>query len=331
MHAPVWAWFAVVAFIAAMLAVDLLVLHRKPHEVTVKEAAVTSAGWVAISGAFGMLIWLVGGASAAGEYTAGYLIEKSLSIDNVFVFALLLGWFAVPAALQHRVLFWGVVGALVLRFVFVLLGASLLETFHWAIYVFGAFLVFTGVKMALHRNTEMRPDRNPAVRMLRRIMPVSSTYDGGRFVTRQSDERGRMVRAATPLLAVLVAVETTDIVFAVDSIPAVFAVTDDPFIVFTSNAFAVLGMMALYFLLAGLMTRFRHLKTGLATVLVFVGAKMLAADLVHVPVWASLIVISAILAAAIGVSWRRTGGPSAAVPGPAGIPVSTPVSASRQD
>ena len=315
MDVPLWAWLAVMAVIAGMLLLDLFVLHRHAHEVSLPEAAVTSAGWVASGVAFGGVLWAVAGGEVAGEYYAGYLIEKSLSVDNVFVFAMLLGWFAVPAVHQHRVLFWGVVGALVLRAAFIAVGVELLETFQWAIYLFGAFLVFTGVKMVRHGAGHMRPDRNPVVRLLRRVMPVTNEIAGPRFFTRQRGVHGRRAVAATPLFAALVAIETSDVVFAVDSIPAIFAVTDEPFVVFTSNAFAILGLRALYFLLAGLVTRFRYLKFGLAAILVFVGAKMLAVDVIHVPIGVSLAVIGGLLAVAVGASWRQPLVPEVSRPG----------------
>src|SRR3954453_15444128 len=295
---PLWAWLAVKAVIAGMLSLDLFVLHRHAHEVSLKEAAVTSAAWVAFGVAFGGLLWAVAGGEVAGEYYAGYLIEKSLSVDNIFVFAMLLGWFAVPAVHQHRVLFWGVVGALVLRAGFIAIGVELLDAFHWAIYVFGAFLIFTGLKMARAGVGHVRPDRNPVVRLLRRVMPVTDELHDGRFFVRQARPGRRAVLAATPLFAALAAIETSDVVFAVDSIPAIFAVTEDPFLVFTSNGFAILGLRALYFLLAGLVTKFRYLKYGLAAILVFVGAKMLAVDVVTVPIWTSLGIIAATLAVA---------------------------------
>src|SRR4029077_4549280 len=235
---------------------------------------------------------------------AGYLIEKSLSVDNIFVFALIFGYFAVPARHQHRVLFWGVLGALVFRAIFISAGATLLEQFHWMIYVFGAFLVFTAVRMSLARTQHSDPGKNPVLRLMRRTVPMTETYAGPRFTVR---EAGR--RLATPLLAVLVVVETTDIVFAVDSIPAIFAVTDDTFLVFTSNAFAILGLRALYFLLAGLIGRFRYLKMGLAVVLGFVGAKMLLTDVVHIPIWISLVAIGCILGVAVVASLRATAEP----------------------
>lgn len=282
MDASIWAWAAVVAFILVLLAVDLFVLHRDAHEVTTKEAALSSAVWVTIGLAFGVVLWVTAGSSVAGEYYAGYLIEKSLSVDNIFVIALILGYFAIPPARQHRLLFWGVLGALVMRAVFIVVGAALLDTFQWMIFVFGGFLVLTGLRMARHDDAEVHPDKNPVLRLVARIAPT-----------------------ATPAAAALIAVETTDLVFAADSIPAVFAVTDDAFVVFTSNAFAILGLRALYFLLAGMMSRFVYLKLGLAAVLVFVGLKMVLADVVHVPVAASLLVIAAILTTAVVASLRR--------------------------
>jgi tellurite resistance protein TerC len=299
MNVPLWAWAAVTGVIIAMLLLDLLVFHRNAHEVTTKEATISSAVWVTLGLSFGGIVWLVWGAGAGGEYYAGYLIEKSLSIDNIFVFAMLLSYFAVPAALQHRVLFWGVLGALVFRAIFIALGAALLESFHAAIYVFGVFLVLTGIRMALHTDTEVHPERNPVLRVLRRFMPITNEYHGGRFTVREGARR-----AATPLLAVVVAIETTDVLFAVDSIPAIYAITDEPFLVFTSNAFAILGLRALYFLLAGMISRFTYLKVGLAAVLVFAGAKMLLTDVYHLPVWASLLAIAGILTASVLASLR---------------------------
>jgi tellurite resistance protein TerC len=301
MTVPLWGWAAFVAFIAAMLLVDLLVVHRKAHEVSMREAATWSAVWISMGLGFGVLVWALSGPTVAGEYVAGYLIEKSLSVDNIFVFALIFSYFAVPAAYQHRVLFWGVFGALVLRAVFIGAGAALLDQFHWMIYLFGGFLVLTGIKMARHRDVAVHPERNPVLRLLRRAIPLAPHYDGQRFFTRHA---GR--RMATPMLAVLVIVETTDVIFAVDSIPAIFAVTRDTFIVFTSNAFAILGLRALYFLLAGMLGRFAHLKTGLAAILVFVGTKMLISDLYKVPIWASLAVIGLTLTVAVAASMSST-------------------------
>lgn len=306
MSADLWIWAAFVGLIIAFLVLDLFVFHRQAHAVSLREAAAWSAVWVALGLTFGAVVWLWQGPEAAGEYLAGYLIEKSLSIDNLFVFALLFSAFALPAAYQHRVLFWGVVGALVFRAVFIAAGAALLERFSWTIYVFGALLVLTGLRMARRQEAAVHPERSPVLRLARRFIPLVADYRGQRFFVR---EGGRLV--ATPLLAVLIAVETSDLIFAVDSIPAIFAVTSDPFLVFTSNAFAILGLRALYFLLAGLLTRFVYLKLGLAAILVFVGAKMLASDVYHLPIWVSLAVIAATLGISIVASLAATGrGPS---------------------
>ena len=303
MSVDLWVWPAFVGLILLLLALDLFVFHRDAHEVSFGEATKFSIYWIALGLAFGGLVFVWMGPEAGGEYLAGYLIEKSLAVDNIFVFALIFSYFAVPAKYQHRVLFWGVVGALVFRAIFIAGGAALLENFHWMIYVFGGFLVFTGIKMAMHRDLEVHPERNPALRLFKRVVPSTHEYHGQRFTIRQA---GR--RLATPLLAVLVLIETSDIIFAVDSIPAIFAVTDDPFLVFTSNAFAILGLRALYFMLAGMIARFVYLKVGLAAVLVFVGAKMLLVDVVKIPIWASLLVITAMIGASILVSLRVTAG-----------------------
>ena len=303
MDVSLWLWAGVVGFILVALALDLFVLHRDAHEVSMREAAITSAVWVAFGLGFGAIVWALYGGDLAGQYFAGYLIEKSLSVDNIFVFALIFSYFAVPALYQHRLLFWGVLGALIFRAIFIAAGAALLENFHWMIYVFGAFLLLTGAKMALYRGHAADPGKNPILRLVRRFVPMTDEYRGQRFFVR---EGGRWI--ATPLLAVLIAIETTDIIFAVDSIPAIFAVTSEPFLVFTSNAFAILGLRALYFLLAGMISRFTYLKLGLAVVLVFVGTKMLLTDIYKIQTWTSLGVIAAILAIAIGLSWRKTAG-----------------------
>jgi tellurite resistance protein TerC len=291
------AWVAFNTFIMAALLVDLFVLHRHAHVVSMREAAVTSLGWVLLGLAFGVLLWWWRGPTSAGEYLAGYLIEKSLSVDNVFVFVLIFSSFAVPPAYQHRVLFWGVVGALVMRGAFILAGAALLEAFDWILYIFGAFLLFTAFKMFRHSELAMDPKENRALRLLARFIPLSPEYDGQRFFTRRNG-----VLMGTPLLAVLVMVEVTDLVFAVDSIPAIFAVTRDPFIVYTSNAFAILGLRALYFLFAGAAHRFVYLKTGLAVILAFVGVKMMIVEFYHFPVWISLGVIATVLAISVVAS-----------------------------
>jgi len=289
-----WVWPAFIGFIFFLLALDLLVFHREAHAISFREAFVWSIIWTVIGVAFAGVIWAWQGGEIAGEYMAGYVIERSLSVDNIFVFALIFSYFNVPTAYQHRVLVWGILGAVVFRIAFIAAGSSLLETFHWMIFVFGGFLVFTGVRMALAKEVEIHPEKNQALRLLRRVVPITTDYQGMRFFVRQGG-----VMMATPLLAVLVVIETTDIVFAVDSIPAIFAVTDDTFIVFSSNAFAILGMRVLYFMLASAMHRFIYLKVGLALVLVLVGMKMLTEDLLHVSIWLSLGVIGLVLVSAI--------------------------------
>lgn len=302
MVVPFWAWAAVLGVILVMLAVDLFA-HRRAHVVSVREAAVWSAVWITLGLAFGGVVWWVWGADPAAQYFAGYVIEKSLAVDNVFVFAIIFGYFAVPREHQHRVLFYGVLGALVFRAVFIAAGSVLIASFSWILYLFGAFLVLTGVKMARQKDEVVDPERSAVLRLFRRFVPMTEKQHGHRFLVR---EGGKWV--ATPLLAVLVLVEVTDIVFAVDSIPAIFAVTQEPFLVFTSNAFAILGLRAMYFLLADLMHRFTYLKLGLALVLVWVGVKMLLLDVYKIPTGLSLAVVAAILAAAVGASWWKTRG-----------------------
>ena len=287
-----------------MLVLDLFVLHRDAKEISFREAAVLSAFWVALALLFGILVWIWAGPTTAGEYYAGYIIEKALSVDNVFVFALIFGYFAVPVQYQYRVLFWGVLGALVLRVIFILIGAELLETYDWMVYLFGAFLIYTGIRMARHSNQEVHPERNPVLRLLRRVLPMTDGYRGQKLLVR---ERGKLM--ATPLLAVLIAVETTDVVFAVDSIPAIFAITTNTFVIWTSNAFAILGLRALYFMLAGLMQRFVYLSLGLSVVLVFVGAKFIWSDLFgKVPIWVSLPFIATVVSVSIAASLWKTRG-----------------------
>jgi tellurite resistance protein TerC len=300
LHVDTWIWFAFLAFIVGMLAIDLLMFQREAHAVSMREATIWSGVWVALGLTFGAIVWLWQGPQAGGEYLAGYLIEKSLSVDNIFIFALVFGYFAVPAEYQHRVLFWGVFGALVFRAIFIAAGATLLDQFHWMIYVFGAFLVITGIRMARSTDEHVDPGRNPVLRMFRRLVPMTDGLRDERFFVK---EAGR--RLATPLLAVLVVIETTDIIFAIDSIPAIFAVTTDTFLVFTSNAFAILGLRALYFLLAGMIGRFSYLKVGLAFVLGFVGVKMLISDVYKVPIWLSLTVIALAIGGSVIVSLRR--------------------------
>ena len=295
---PGWAWVALVGAIVVLLLVDLLLLHRTAHVVTFREAALESTAWIVVSVVFGLIVLWAFGTPAGGEYFAGYLIEKSLSIDNVFVWAVLFSYFAVPAAYQFRVLFWGVFGALVMRAIFIFAGVALLESFGWLLYVFGAFLVYTGIKMARGSHAEVHPEQNPILRFVQRVIPSTHEYDGHNMFTKKSG-----TRLATPLFAVLILVEATDLVFAVDSVPAILAVSREPFIVFSSNAFAILGLRALYFLLGGMKDKFRYLNVGLGLILGFVGLKMLAAEAYHVPVGLSLAVIGTIFTGAIVASW----------------------------
>jgi tellurite resistance protein TerC len=299
------AWLGFTALVVALLVVDLAVFHRKAHEVKVGEALAWSAFWILLAVGFGVGIYLWSGTDPALEYFTGYLIEKALSVDNLFVFLVIFSYFAVPPALQHRVLFWGILGAMVMRAIFIFAGAALIQQFHWLLYVFGAFLLLTGVKLFLHRDEEVHPERNPLFRWFQRVIPTTSDYRGAHFTV---IEHGR--RIATPLLIVLLAVEASDILFAVDSVPAIFGVTEDPFIVYTSNIFAILGLRALFFVLAGAMQKFHYLKTGLALVLVFIGAKMLLATVYHVPVAASLGVVASLLAGSVVVSLLRPPPPS---------------------
>lgn len=288
------------AFVLGMLALDLGVFHRRPHEVGVGEALAWSAMWIALALLFNGWIYWRFGSEIGLEFLAGYLIEKSLSVDNVFVFVLLFTSFAVPRQLQHRVLFWGIFGALAMRIIFILFGALLLQRFHWLIYFFGAILVWSGYRFLVHGSGEVHPERNPIYRLFTRVAPAVPTYHGGAFTI---VHEGR--RHATPLLLVLVAIEASDLVFAVDSIPAIFGITEDPFIVFTSNIFAILGLRALYFVLGGFIGKFRYLDKGLALVLLFVGGKMLLAGVVHVSTPVSLAVVAGVIGGAVLLSvWR---------------------------
>lgn len=303
MNVPFWAWIAVLALILAMLAVDLLA-HRRAHVIGVREAAAWSAVWVGVGVGFGAVVWWVYGGELGQQYFAGYLIEKSLAVDNVFVWAIIFATFAVPREYQHRVLFLGVLGALVLRGAFIAAGAALIAGFGWVLYVFGGFLVWTGYRMLRQRNEHVDPARSRSLRAFRRWVPTTDAFHGQRLLVRK---RGLLL--ATPLLAVLVLIEATDVVFALDSIPAVFAVTSEPFLVFTANAFAILGLRAMYFLLSDLVHRFVYLKLGLALVLVWVGVKMLlGVGVVHIPTTVSLLVIATILSTAVVASLRATRG-----------------------
>ncbi len=311
MDSMMWMWLLFNLFVIGMLALDLGVFHREAHIVSIREAATWSGVWIGMAALFNVGIFLFWqqinptssytNNEAGLAFLTGYLIEKSLSIDNIFVFVLIFTYFAVPAKYQHRVLFWGIIGALLMRAGMIFAGAALIKQFHWIIYIFGAFLIFTGIKMAFHKNEQIDPNKNPLVTLFRRMMPVSDEYDGQRFFTRRNG-----VLMATPLFVVLLMVETTDLIFAVDSIPAIFAVTQDPFLVYTCNVFAILGLRSLYFVLAGVIHKFHYLKLGLSVVLTFVGVKMLLVDTDYkIPTGASLGVVAVILTVAIVASLVR--------------------------
>jgi tellurite resistance protein TerC len=308
----IWAWVGFLAVICALLALDLGVFHRSAHAVSVREAAIWTVVWISLSLVFNLGLFFWAGPQVGLDFLTGYVIEYSLSVDNIFVFVLLFSYFRVPAAHQHRVLFWGILGALIMRGTMILLGAALLERFEWIIYIFGAFLVYTGLRMGLQKDDEeqeIHPEGNVLVRVVRRFLPVTSEMHGERFLVRQDNKL-----YATPLLIVLLIVESTDLIFAVDSIPAIFGITKDPFIVFTSNVCAILGLRSLYFLLAGVMDKFHYLKLGLAVILSFVGVKMLLPLITswflehpyHMPTAASLGVIVLTLSVAIIASLIRS-------------------------
>jgi len=296
---PWWAWCALVGGIAVLLVGDLLVVHRQPHAISVRAASIESGVWIALGLAFAVVLGVAAGGAAAGGYLAGYLIEKSLSIDNVFVWAVIFGYIGVPDRYQFQVLFWGIFGALLLRAAMIFTGVALLARFEWVLYVFGALLLVTAVKVARHSGPAVHPERNPVLRLVRRIVPSTDEYNGQKLFTRRN---GALL--ATPLFAVLILVETSDVVFAVDSIPAILGVSHEPFIVFASNAFAILGLRSLYFCLAGMADRFRYLGIGLGVILAFVGVKMLLVDVVHVPTRVSFAVIAGVLTVTVVASRR---------------------------
>jgi tellurite resistance protein TerC len=290
-------WGGFIAFVFAMLALDLGVFHRKAHVIGYREALTWSAIWISLALLFNLAVWQLFGPERGLEFLTGYVIEKSLSVDNIFVFVIIFSALRIPQLYQHRVLFWGILSALVLRAAMIFAGAALLAKFHWLIYVFGVFLVITGVKLFIQRNHEEHPENGWAMRTVQRVIPSTSKLDGPHFF---AVENGR--RVATPLFMALMLVEVSDVIFAVDSIPAIFAVTTDPFIVFTSNIFAILGLRSLFFLLANLVDKFRYLKVGLSAVLIFVGAKMSLVEWIKVPPLVSLVVVLAILAVAVWAS-----------------------------
>jgi tellurite resistance protein TerC len=296
---PLWAWFAVTGAIAAMITVDLLVLRRQERQLTLRAAALGTTVWVGIGLAFGLVVMATLGGTAAGQYYTGYVIEESLSVDNVFVWAVVFAFFAVPTAYHRRVLFWGIFGALVLRATFIFAGVALLDHFSWVEIVFGAFLIVTAWRIAFHDESEIDPEHNPVFRLVRRVLPVTNGYRGHRMFVR---EDGR--RWVTPLFLVLVFVEITDVIFAVDSVPAVLAVSRSQFIVFTSNAFAILGLRAIYFMLAGARDVLVHLNVGLGVILFLVGVKMLISRWVHIDTLLSLAVIVVVLAITVALSLR---------------------------
>lgn len=305
MDSPLWLWVGFNALVLLLLAVDLGVFHRRAHEVSVREAAVWSGIWVSLALGFNALIYLTRGPEAGTQFLTGYLIEKALSVDNIFVFVVLFSYFSIPSQYQHRVLFWGIVGALMMRGLFIGLGAIALARFHWLLYAFGALLVLTAIKM-VRRVEAHDPSTNPVLRLARRWLPLTHDFHGQRFWV-----RGGAGWVATPLFLALVLVEVTDVIFAIDSIPAIFAVTTDPFLVYTSNVFAILGLRSMYFLLPGVIHRFVYLKFGLAAVLGFVGTKMMLTDVYEVPVPVSLAVVAVLIAGSIVASLVATRGTSA--------------------
>lgn len=290
-------WIFFILFIALMMALDLGVFHRKSHIVTFKESLAWTLVWMGLAMTFNAIIYLWKGPDKAIEFLTGYLIELSLSVDNLFVFILIFGYFQVPQKYQHRVLFWGIIGALVLRVIFIFAGVALMEKFHWMIYLFGGILIISGYKMFFQKDKKIDPEKNPVLRLFKRFFPVTNQYEGSRFFVKQNNRW-----FATPLFLVLIIVETTDVIFAVDSVPAILAITTDTFIVFTSNAFAILGLRSLYFALAGIMNVFRYLHLGLASILIFIGLKMVLADVYKLPIEFALITVLSILIISIVAS-----------------------------
>jgi len=273
-------------FVLGMLAIDLGIFHRKSHEVTVREALIWTCVWITLAMFFNLFVYYYFDQEKALEFFTGYLIEKSLSVDNIFVIILIFSYFKVPSAYQHKVLFWGILGALVMRVIFILTGVELIHRFHWLIYIFGGFLIYTGIRILTSGNLKIDPEKNPIVKLARRIMRITPSFEGDKFFIKQDGKTW-----ATPLFLVVILIEATDLIFAVDSIPAILAISDDSFIVYTSNVFAILGLRSLYFALAGIEKYFVYLKYGLSTILVFVGVKMCLADLFKIPIEVSLIVI----------------------------------------
>lgn len=290
-------WTAFNVFVLGMLALDLGIFHRKSEEISVRNALIWTAVWITLAMVFNLFVYLYFGKQEAIEFFTGYIIEKSLSVDNIFVIIMIFSYFQVPAAYQHKVLFWGILGALLMRVVFIFAGIELIHRFHWLIYIFGGFLVFTGIRMLFASEEKIQPDKNPVVRLVRRIFPVTGSFESDQFFVRRDAKLW-----ATPLFVVVILIETTDLIFAVDSIPAILAITDDPFIVYTSNVFAILGLRSLYFALSGIEKFFHYLKFGLSAILVFVGAKMCLTDVYKIPIDLSLLVIVSVLVVSIVAS-----------------------------
>jgi tellurite resistance protein TerC len=298
MSSSTWLWIGFSVFILLMLSLDLGLLNRKAHTIKYREAAIWSVVWVTLASLFAGLVFYYQGSTRGLEFVTGYLIELSLSVDNLFIFLLIFSYFKVPSKFQHRVLFWGVMGALVMRLTMIFVGAALIDRFHWIIYIFGVFLVYTGIKMFRQEDLDLQPEDNPVVRLVTRYIPITHHYEEQKFFTRVN---GKLT--GTLLLLVLVIVEVTDLVFAVDSIPAIFAITTDTFIVYTSNVFAILGLRSMYFLLAGVVEKFQYLKMGLAIVLTFIGVKMLVTAVdVHIPIWISLAFVAVVLLGSVAAS-----------------------------
>ena len=297
MGSSTWLWIGFAVFIVLMLSLDLGLLNRKAHTIKYREAAIWSAVWVSLAMIFAAIVFWYQGTVRGLEFLTGYLIELSLSVDNLFVFLLIFSYFKVPAKYQHRVLFWGVLGALVMRLTMIFVGAALIDRFHWIIYIFGGFLIYTGIKMFKQEELDIQPEENPMVKLVTRYVPITRHYEEQKFFTRAN---GKLT--GTLLLLVLVIVEFTDLVFAVDSIPAIFAITTDTFIVYTSNVFAILGLRSMYFLLAGVVEKFQYLRMGLAIVLTFIGVKMIASSYIPIPIWASLIFVGAVLLGSVAAS-----------------------------
>ncbi len=299
MDTPVLFWILFNAFVLLMLALDLGVFHRKSHEVSLREALTWTGVWIFLALVFNGILYYWKGQQQALEFFTGYLVEKALSVDNIFVFIMIFTYFQVPSKYQHKVLFWGIIGALIMRIIFIFAGAALIQKFHFTIYVFGALLIYTGYKMFFHNNTKIEPDKNPVIRFFKRFMPVTPDLQGDKFFVKIDGKR-----VATPLFLVLILIETTDLIFAVDSIPAILAITQDQFIVYTSNVFAILGLRSLYFALAGVVNRFWLLSYGLAVVLVFVGVKMLLVDVYKIPIELSLAFIASVITLSVILSFN---------------------------